>query len=203
MPGWVAQRPRRFFAANYYRRGGFPHQRYFQTMDDEIRRTIAAIDGDKTTIDVTNNQTDDAPEQVTVTVDRCEGSRMFHDGYLVTSPAKCKQGQLIRVLPKRDTQTVVLLKEYRPLNGGRYVKAAAKTQVAKMGKLFHPCACFHASDLVINHAAEITSDASHSYHPYREGITSSTSGNLVMGPRQPGRRSPNHSNPPAPTTASW
>jgi len=169
VPGWVGQRPGRFFAANHYRRGGFPHQRYFQSMDDEIRGTIASINGDKFTIDVSNNQTEKAPDQVTVTVDRTQGAKMFHDGNLVTSPEKFEEGQLIRVFPKRDHQTVVLLDEYRPYGAGR-IEASEKERVAKMGKLFRPRAYFHATDLVISKPTEITLDASHSYHPYDKAI---------------------------------
>jgi len=168
VPGWVAQRPGRFFAANHYRRGGFPHQRYFQTMDDEVRGTIVSVEGDRIVIDVTNAHTPDAAEQVTVTID--SDGRGFLDGEPVTATEGFKAGQIIRVFPKREQQTVVLLDEYRPFGLGA-VDADDEQTVARMGKRFHPRAYFHASDLVINEPTEITFDASHAYHPDGAAIT--------------------------------
>lgn len=156
-PYFVAQRPGRHFAANHYRRESVPHQRYFSTMNDELRGQLVKKNGRTLVVDITH--WDGKKEQMEIQID--PKGRTFLDGNLVKDGAGYKEGQFIRVFPKRPTQTVFLLDEYHP-----YWVGLGKDQNGKDAKiLIGPAAYFDATDTVIDAPMEITFDGSYSYHP--------------------------------------
>jgi hypothetical protein len=163
VPPHVALRPGRHFAANHYRRDHSPHQRYFQTMNDELMGTIVQVNGRDVTIAVNGHIPGMDTRQQTVTIAR-DGAA-FLDGKPTADGPGYRAGQFIRVFPERQTQTVVFLDEYRTsLSADRDV--GGTPPVVRT----HPVAYFHADDLVINQAATITFDGRYSYHPEGRGI---------------------------------